>query len=202
MKDLSLKLIKQNNGVIMTQIILASASPRRKELLSKITTDFEIIPSNALEIYPENLDALKVSLYLSNLKAKDIHSKYPNSIVIGSDTTVIINNTVLGKPLNKDDAKNMLSTLSNNIHYVVSGVTIYNKDEIYEINSISKVFFKNLSNEEIEEYLTHDEYKDKAGSYAIQGLASKFIDHIEGDYDTIVGFPTNAVKTILDKILK
>ena len=186
----------------MKKIILASASPRRKELLSRITNDFIIVPSDADEIYPSTLNAMDVSLYLSNIKANDIHNKYPNDIVIGSDTTVIINNTVLGKPKDKDEAKQMLSTLSNNIHYVVSGVTIYNKDEIHQINSISKVFFKDLTNEEIEEYLTHDEYKDKAGSYAIQGLASKFIDHIEGDYDTIVGFPTNEVKLVLDKIIK
>ena len=159
----------------MTRIILASASPRRKQLLSTITNDFIIIPSEVKETYPSSLDAMDVSLYLSNLKAKDIHTKYPNDIVIGSDTTVIINNTVLGKPLNKDDARKMLYTLSNNVHYVVSGVTIYNKDEIHQINSISKVYFKDLSNNDIEEYLTHDEYKDKAGSYAIQGLASKFI---------------------------
>ena len=186
----------------MKKIILASASPRRKQLLSTIIDNFEIIPSNALEVYPETLDAMDVSLFLSNLKAKDIHNKYPNDVVIGSDTTVIINNKVLGKPDDKNDARNMLNTLSNNLHYVVSGVTIYNGEETYQINSISKVFFKKLSREDIEDYLSHDEYKDKAGSYAIQGLASVFIDHIEGDYDTIVGFPTQQVKDVLDKILK
>jgi len=186
----------------MNKIILASSSPRRKQLLSTITEDFEIIPSNAIEVYPQDLDAMQVSLYLSKIKAEDIHNKYPNDIVIGSDTTVIIDNTVLGKPINKEDAKKMLKTLSNNMHYVVSGVTIYNGDEIKQINSISKVFFKNLTDEDIDQYLSYDEYKDKAGSYAIQGLASVFIDHIEGDYDTIVGFPTSEVKQVLDKILK
>ncbi len=186
----------------MNTIILASASPRRKQLLSKITTNFEIIPSEAEEIYPETLQAMDVSLYLSNLKAKDIHNKYPDKIVIGSDTTVIINNKLLGKPKDKNEAKEMLTMLSNNVHYVVSGVTIYNKEEVFQINAISKVFFKKLTEQEIDEYLLEDEYKDKAGSYAIQGIAGKFIDHIEGDYDTIVGFPTNEVKAILDKILK
>ncbi|MBR3787163.1 MAG: Maf family protein [Firmicutes bacterium] len=101
----------------------------------------------------------------------------------------------------KTDAKRMLTSLSNNYHFVVSGVTIYNKEEIHQINSISKVFFKDLSEKDIDEYLENDEYKDKAGSYAIQGIASKFIDHIEGDYDTIVGFTTSQVKEVLDKIL-
>ena len=186
----------------MKRIILASASPRRKQLLKTITNDFEIIPSNAIEIYPNTLPAIEVSLYLSKIKADDIHNLYPNDIVIGSDTTVIINDKVLGKPLDKEDAFNMLATLSNNVHYVVSGVTIYDASDIYQINSISKVYFKELTTTDIEEYLSNDEYKDKAGSYAIQGLASKFIDHIEGDYDTIVGFPTLEVKNILDKILK
>ena len=186
----------------MNKIILASASPRRKQLLSTITTDFVIIPSNVEENFPNTLDAMKVSLYLSNLKAKDIHDRYPNDIVIGSDTTVIINNEILGKPINKLDAKRMLTTLSNNIHYVVSGVTIYNQNEVYEINSISKVYFKELTDQDIDQYLENDEYKDKAGSYAIQGLASKFIDHIEGDYDTIVGFPTKEVERVLKDILK
>lgn len=186
----------------MNKIILASASPRRKDLLSKITTHFDIIPSDAEETYPDSLNVMDVSLYLSNIKAKDIHNKYPNDIVIGSDTTVIIGDTLLGKPKSKDEAKKMLSSLSNNYHFVVSGVTIYNKDEIHQINSISKVFFRNLTEIEIDEYLENDEYKDKAGSYAIQGIASKFIDHIEGDYDTIVGFPTSEVKKVLEKILK
>ena len=185
----------------MNKIILASASPRRKELLTKITPDFDIIPSDAEEVYPDTLNSMDVSLYLSNLKAKDIHSKYPDKIVIGSDTTVIIDNQLLGKPKDKTDAKRMLTSLSNNYHFVVSGVTIYNKEEIHQINSISKVFFKDLSEKDIDEYLENDEYKDKAGSYAIQGIASKFIDHIEGDYDTIVGFTTSQVKEVLDKIL-
>ena len=186
----------------MNKIILASASPRRKQLLKTIIDDFEIIPSNAIEIYPKELDAIEVSLYLSKIKAEDIHNKYPDDIVIGSDTTVIINNTVLGKPIDKEDARNMLKILYDNTHFVVSGVTIYNKNEIHQINSISKVVFKKLDDDDIEQYLSNDEYKDKAGSYAIQGLASVFIDHIEGDYDTIVGFPTIEVKKILDKILK
>jgi septum formation protein len=100
----------------MKKIILASASPRRKQLLKTIVDTFEIIPSNAIETYPETLPALDVSLYLSKIKADDIHNQYPTDIVIGSDTTVIINDKVLGKPLDREDAFNMLSTLSNNVH--------------------------------------------------------------------------------------
>ena len=93
----------------MNKIILASASPRRKQLLKTIIDDFEIIPSNAIEIYPKELDAIEVSLYLSKIKAEDIHNKYPDDIVIGSDTTVIINNTVLGKPIDKEELNRILN---------------------------------------------------------------------------------------------
>ena len=184
------------------KIILASASPRRKQLLKTIVNDFLIIPSNINEIYPNNLDPLMVSLYISNLKALDIHNKYPSDIVIGCDTTVVINNQVLGKPINEDDAKNMLNSLSNNCHLVISAVTIYNANTKYEINSINKVYFNKLSEQDISEYLKNDEYKDKAGSYAIQGLASKFINKIEGEYESIVGLPIKELKSLLDKINK
>ena len=186
----------------MKTVILASSSPRRKELLSKIIKEFKIIPSNVNEIYPKDLDKMNVSLYLSDLKANDIHHNYPSDIVIGSDTTVIINNEILGKPKNKNDARDMLNKLSGNMHYVVSGVTIYDQNKKYQINSISKVYFKKLSNKDIEDYLKNDEYKDKAGSYAIQGIANKFIDRIEGEFDSIVGLPTLELREILLKILK
>ena len=185
----------------MKDIILASSSPRRKELLSKIVDSFDIIPSAVEETYPPSLDKFKVSLYLSDLKAHDVYTQHPKNIVIGVDTTVIINEQILGKPANKDDARRMLKMLSGNVHYVVTGVTVYS-DEKYQINSISMVYFKKLSNEDIESYLSNDEYKDKAGSYAIQGLAKSFIDKIEGDYDSIVGLPTNELKALLNKINK
>lgn len=182
------------------RIILASASPRRKELLKTIIDSFEIVPSNIKEDYPKNLNPLEVSLFISNLKAYDIHSKYPNDIVIGCDTTVIINDLVLGKPSDKNDAKNMLKLLSNNCHYVVSSVTIYDRNDKYQINSINKVYFKKLSDDDINNYLENDEYKDKAGSYAIQGLASKFIYKIEGEYESIVGLPIKELNLLLNKI--
>lgn len=184
------------------KVVLASSSPRRKQLLSKIISEFEIIPSDVEEIYPNTISTMHVSLYLSDLKAYDIHKKYPNDIVIGCDTSVIINDVILGKPKNKTHAKEMLSSLSNNMHYVVSGITVYDKDSKYQINSISKVYFKNLSIQEIDEYLENDEYKDKAGGYAIQGLANKFIDRFEGEYESIVGLPIIELDKLLKSIIK
>lgn len=186
----------------MKEIILASSSPRRKELLKTIVDEFKIIPSNIDESYPSFLDPIKVSLYISDLKAKDIYNKYPNAIVIGCDTTIVLDNKVIGKPKDKIDAKNMLKSFSNKMHIVVSGVTIYSDNKKYEINSINKVYFKDLSEKEIDEYLEYDEYKDKAGSYAIQGLASKFIYKIDGEYESIVGLPIKDLKNIIDKINK
>ena len=184
----------------MDNIILASSSPRRKELLNKIVNHFEIIPSKVDEIYPPSLEKFEVSLYLSNLKAYDIYQKYPNHIVIGVDTTVIINDDILGKPLNKDEAKKMLEKLSGNMHHVITGVTVYKDNTKYEINSINKVYFKNLDSLTIDNYLLDDEYKDKAGSYAIQGKAGAFIEKIDGDYDSIVGLPTKELYELLLKL--
>lgn len=186
----------------MKRIILASASPRRKDLLSKIVNEFEIVTSSIEETYPDNIDLFLVPLYLSNLKAYDIHQKFPQDIVIGADTAIVFENTILGKPLNKEDAKSMLSKFSNNYHFVVTGVTIYDSDNKYEINSINKVYFKNLNTKDIDDYLLNDEYKDKAGSYAIQGMASKFIDKIEGDYESIVGLPIKDLQILLKKLIK
>lgn len=184
----------------MKKIILASSSPRRKELLKSIVKEFQIVSSNVEENYPSSLDPFNVSLYLSFIKANDVFSKYPNDIVIGCDTTIVMNNKVIGKPNNKNHAKEMLTEFSNKMHYVVSAITILTSTQKYEINSINKVYFKNISSEDIDEYLSHDEYKDKAGSYAVQGIANKFIDHIDGEYEAIVGLPLMELKELLNKI--
>lgn len=184
------------------KIILASASPRRKELLSQLVSEFAIIPSNIKEKYPSDLDVFKVALHISNLKALDVYKNNTDSLVIGCDTIVILNNEILGKPKNKEDARRMLNLLSDKMHYVVSGLTVYYSNKKYEINSINKVYFKKLSKEEIDLYLKNSEYKDKAGSYAIQGLASKFIDKFEGEYESIVGLPINELSNLLNSIIK
>lgn len=184
----------------MQEIILASASPRRKQLLKTIVNDFKIIPSDVEEKFPNDLDLLDVSLYISDLKAYDIYKQHKNCIVIGCDTSIVFNNKVIGKPINKEDAKLTLLSFSNNMHYVVSGVTVYCNNQKYQINSINKVYFKNINEELIDEYLTHDEYKDKAGSYAIQGIANSFIDKIEGEYEAIVGLPIKELSKLIKKI--
>ena len=184
----------------MKNIILASLSPRRKEILTSIVNDFKIIPSNVEETYPSSLNPFEVSLYISDLKAYDVYKDNRNAIVIGCDTTIVFNDKVIGKPLNKKDAQKTLMNFSNKMHYVVSGVTIYFNNQKRQINSINNVYFKNISEKEIVDYLEYDEYKDKAGSYAIQGIANKFIEKIEGEYEAIVGLPIKELNEVLNSI--
>ena len=186
----------------MKKVILASSSPRRKELLSSILNDFEIIPSDIDETFPDTLNLLEVPLYISDLKANDIYTKNPSCLVIGCDTAIVFDNKLIGKPKNKLDAKKTLMSFSNNWHYVVTGVTIYCDDKKYQINSTNEVYFKSITEQEIDNYLQHDEYKDKAGSYAIQGIANTFIEKIEGEYEAIIGLPIKQLKPIIDELLK
>lgn len=177
--------------------ILASASPRRKELLKKIIPDFKIITSNIDESYSETMDKMSVAEFLATKKALSVYENNKDDIVIGSDTVIVYNNKIYGKPVNKTDAKNMLKTFSNKTHYVVTGVCVVSQKRTLSFSSISKVTFYELSDDEIDEYLSDDEYKDKAGSYAIQGKASLFIKNIDGDYNSIMGLPISELNRIL-----
>lgn len=179
-------------------IILASSSPRRKELLSKIVENFKIVPSDIDEInIPQEISPTETAEYLATKKALDVFNKNPNDIVIGSDTIIVFNNKIYGKPLNKEEAKAMLTSFSNNTHYVITGVSIISNSRSMSFSSISEVYFYNLSEKEIDEYLLDDEYKDKAGSYAIQGKAAMFVKKINGDYNSIIGLPISELNRIL-----
>ena len=173
----------------MTRLVLASKSPRRKELLSLINVPFEIIVSEIEEHIDLNNDLVKEIEKLSFQKASAVFQNNKDAVVIGSDTIVKIGNTPLGKPHSIDDAKEMLRMLSGKTHEVVTGVTILKENVRDTFSSVAKVTFFELSEEEIEEYVNSGEPMDKAGSYAIQGLGAKFIKSIEGDYYSIVGLP-------------
>ncbi len=180
-------------------VILASASPRRKELLSKIISDFKVIPSNIDEesIINDRIPAKDIPEFLSTKKALDIHSKYPDDTIIAADTAIIFDNKIYGKPKNEDDAKSMLKTFSNNTHYVITGVCIICDNKTISFSSINEVEFYDLSDKEINQYLETDEYKDKAGSYAIQGQGAMLVSSIKGDYYSIVGLPVSQINRIL-----
>lgn len=185
----------------MTKVILASKSPRRKELMQLLKIPFEIIVSDIDEKIDYNNDLVKEIEKLSYQKANAVFKDHQDAIVIGADTIVKIGNDVLGKPHSIDEARKMLKELSDNTHEVVTGVTILYKDNVETFSNVSKVTFYPLSDEEIEEYIHTNEPMDKAGSYAIQGDGAKFIKWIDGDYYSIVGLPIGQVYHKIKKYL-
>lgn len=178
-------------------VILASQSPRRKELLSLLITDFKVVPSTVEEVVPYHLAASKTPEYLSKIKALDVAKSYPNDTVIGADTCVIFGGKILGKPKDRQDAYNMILNLSGKKHKVITGCTVIKNGVIKSFSVVSTVKFLKLSNIEIEAYLDTDEPYDKAGSYGIQGKAGAFVEYIKGDYYNIVGLPIAKLKKYL-----
>ena len=171
------------------KIILASASPRRKELLSVITEDFLVLPSDAEEIIPGDISADETAEYLAKIKAQAVAADHPQDVVIGADTCVVVGNEILGKPVDFNDAKRMLNLLSGKTHKVITGCAIINDGKTISFSSETLVEFYPLSETQIEEYINSLEPYDKAGSYAIQGKASLFVKGIKGDYFNVVGLP-------------
>lgn len=185
----------------MSKIILASGSPRRKELLSLLGLDFDIIPADISEEIDQSKPLRDEIEKLSYLKAYEIFKDHKDSIVIGSDTIVAINNKVLGKPMTKEKAKEMLQELSGNVHQVITAVSILSPSKSETFSTVSDVYFRELSKEEIENYSNDSEPLDKAGAYAIQGQARKFVSRIDGDYYSIIGLPICELSQRIKKYL-
>lgn len=181
-------------------IILASASSRRQDILNIFDLDFTVEPSNIDERINID-DPYELVKELAYNKAKSISCNKPGSLVIGADTIVYVNGKVLGKPKSKDDAYKMLRELSGKQHEVVTGVALLCENRNIHIKDYesTKVFFKSLSDDEIFSYIDTGEPLDKAGSYGIQGFASAFIERIEGCYFNVVGLPTNKLYTLLGR---
>ncbi len=183
-------------------IILASKSPRRIELMNSLGFEFKIEVSKIDESSFHFDNPFKLNQTLALEKAKAIVKKYSSDIVIGSDTIVTLNNEILGKPKDKNDAMMMLKKLSGKTHEVVTSIAIIKNKEIIQDTSISKVTFYEMSKKEIEDYLNTNEPYDKAGGYAIQGsFGKKFIKNIEGDYYAIMGLPIAKVYHYLKNLL-
>ena len=179
------------------KIILASGSPRRKELLKKAGIKFNISVSNFNENIKENLSPHSLVKKLSLEKAKTVFENYRDAIIIGADTIVVCDGKILGKPKDKKDAKKILKFLSSKTHIIITGFTIINEGEIITKSEETKVTMRKITQEEIEAYIKTGEPFDKAGAYAIQGIASKFIEKVEGDYSNAVGLP---VKSVLEEL--
>ena len=181
-------------------LILASKSPRRKELLSIITTDFEIIPA----VGEENADpALSPDMFVQELakqKALEIAASHPDDVIIGSDTVVAAQGEILGKPKDKADAFRMLSLLSGTSHSVFTGVAVVKNGGVHSFTEETKVKFFTLSDSEINDYIATGEPFDKAGAYGIQDIGALLVEGIEGDYYNVMGLPVGRLYRLLKEL--
>lgn len=185
------------------QIILASKSPRRKDLLDELGISFKIHPSS----YAEDVEyetPQRTALMHAVMKARDIAQHYQDAIVIGVDTIGVYQNKLIGKPKNRQEAKEMLEFLNNSTHKVVSGLCVIDTDQNKEYSDTvtTEITFTKMSKEEIELYLASGEGDDKAASYAIQGLGSLFVKEIKGDYFNVVGLPMHTLQHLFKKLGK
>lgn len=185
---------------MMKQIVLRSSSPRRKELLEKAGYTFLIDPSDVDETMNDQLTPMENVKRLGLCKALHNKEKYPNDILIGCDTIVVFENQIYGKPKDEEDAYQMLKNLSGKKHQVMSGVGIIYKKHIYNFVSVSTVYFKELTDEDIWAYIQTKECFGKAGSYAIQGIGGTLIDHYDGSLENIIGLPIDEVSKRIGEI--
>jgi septum formation protein len=183
------------------KIILASKSPRRQELLRQMDLDFRIVLKEVDESYPEHLSPEEVAVYIAEKKAKAYDDTLTDEAVLTADTIVCIDGLILGKPENAAHAVEMLKRLSGRVHKVVTGVCIFYKGEYNLFHDVSEVFFRTLTDEEINNYVEQYKPYDKAGAYGIQewvGITA--IKRIEGSYTNVVGLPTEKVYQQLLKL--
>lgn len=189
----------------MSEVILASASPRRKELLANMGIDFSVVVSDADEsaadsnvppgIYVQQLSLLKAVA----VAEKVINNK--NALIIAADTVVVNENKILGKPENEQEAFKMLSELSGKTHQVYTGFCVLRAKDAYTVckHVCTEVTFKKLSDQQITDYIKTKEPMDKAGAYGIQGLGAMLVEKINGDYFNVVGLPVSALADILEQ---
>ncbi len=176
----------------MKKIVLASASPRRRELLTTAGIEFEVLVSDADETIPEGTLPVDAAMLTAEKKALAVAEKCSDAVVIGADTIVVLDGKILGKPTDEEDARAMLRFLSGREHEVVTGVCLTDGEIIKKFAQVSKVRFYELTDEEITAYVATKEPMDKAGAYGIQGKGCVLVEGIEGDYFNIVGLPVAA----------
>lgn len=184
------------------KIILASTSPRRKELLKQIGLDFEIMPSNYEENMKLKLRDSELAKTLAYGKAKDVADKIKKGVIIGSDTFIVFRGKRIGKPKDKKDAQRTLKMISGKWLLIYSGIAIIdikNKKELVDYE-ITKVKIKSLTKKEIDDYIATGEPLDKAGAFAIQGRGAVFIEKINGCYSNVIGLPLYKLYVNLKKL--
>lgn len=180
-------------------IILASASPRRKEILENTKLKFDIIKSDIDEIILEKEAPIQAVMRLAFEKSMDIASKNEDDLIIAADTVVVLDENILGKPKDKEESYNMIRSLSGRNHEVITGISLVNLGLNKKIIDyvVSTVKFKELSDEDIKDYIHTNESLDKAGAYGIQGYGAMLVEKIQGDYFNIVGLPISKLSDLL-----
>jgi septum formation protein len=175
----------------MKKVLLASSSPRRKELLSRLNIDFQAVPAECEEKIKNEEEPLEAAKRLSKEKAGSLVYKYPEHIIIGADTFAVLDKEILGKPHTGAEAKRMLNFISGRVLLAITGFTVWDtsKKRVSSKAVSTEVHFKELSFREIDEYIATGEPLDKAGAFAIQGGAEVFIKKINGSYTNVIGLP-------------
>ncbi|MBR5242077.1 MAG: septum formation protein Maf [Clostridia bacterium] len=182
------------------KIILASKSPRRKELLSALFPEFDILTAEVDETLPEGLHPREGVAMLAVRKGEPIATVHPDALVISSDTLVELDGVALGKPTSEKNAREMLSALSGNTHRVHTGVAVHYRGKCLFGTATTSVIFRTLSEKEISDYVATGEPMDKAGAYGIQGLGGALVDSYDGDFDTVVGLSMTLLKRLCEEI--
>lgn len=183
------------------KLILASASPRRKELITLISDNVICEPSGVEEVIPAEISVEDIPLSLAFQKAQAVAEAHPDDLVIGCDTGVISGGEILGKPVDKDDARRMMKALSGKTHKVITGCALFYKGRKRGFSNVTEVEFFELSDEEIETYIHTQEPYDKAGGYGIQGKAGLFVKGIKGDYFNVVGLPVSELNREINRFV-
>ena len=182
-------------------LILASSSPRRRDLLTQVGLRFDVLPADIDETRQSNESPTTYVQRLALEKAQTIHTLHPNAIVLGADTTVVVDvnstSTILNKPTDLADAERMLRQLSNRVHHVHTGIAVVTPTAHRTHVETTNVFFSPIPEDELAHYLTTGDSLDKAGAYGIQGYAARWIPRIEGDFFNVMGLPLAATLRLL-----
>jgi septum formation protein len=188
-------------GESLPPVVLASASPRRSELLSRIPVPFTVIPSDAPEVHNEQLTVREVCLVNAYRKARAVAKQFPDHLVLGADTLVSMGNRLYGKPSDIDEAERMLSELQGKTHEVVTGVCLMHlrKHRVKSFCETTWVTFKQLRPDVIHDYVMKVPTLDKAGAYGIQEFGDMLVAGVDGSYDNVVGLPTEALRRALSE---
>ncbi|KXS48248.1 MAG: Maf-like protein [Halanaerobium sp. 4-GBenrich] len=195
-------MIKKANKVTNDlKLVLASASPRREDILKKLDLKFTIVPSKIDEGEFTNNNPIELVKTLALEKAKSVSNLVEDALVIAADTVVVYDQKILGKPEDEEAAKKMLQTLSDKHHQVITGIAVLNSQnkKSYVEYNITDVKMTNMTEKEIDSYVDTGEPMDKAGSYAIQGFGGLFVEEISGSYHSVMGLPIHQLAKLLDK---